>query len=326
MVVTRSSTSKSIKQSAFMLTWSGTSRGQGQYEFEYMLKKRWPVYSHVKNKQYVIWRDKTEWRFGKRSELNKRDPGMFAWCADQCKTPLAIRTNWKILDSANVQWVDCQEFSITPVSVSKEDSSDAEKDYFSYKMSPDEEAQVQKKFEPLKRDVNRNSHEIKNLKSKTGDIMNPKHKSDLAPLERRLYKLEKEELEKASKLAQRVEKAYSTVQEICKRSKNSLKKEELRVLNEWDLLKYTTMKKLKHFLREKRNDDYYIRNYGYIKLSGKKVTIAKRVKRILDKMEKDGESIKSSSEEATNTIENKEKELEMSPKRKRRKISSRCRS
>jgi len=328
MVVTRSR-ARASKGRSFILTWSGTSRGQGQYEFEYMSKNRRPVYSHVKNKQYVIWCYKTEWIFGKRSELNKRDPAMFAWCADQGRTPLDIRSNWKILDSSNMQWVDCSEFTITSVPTNaetKEESSDAEKDYYSYKMSPDEEARVSREIEILKQEVNRNALEIKNFKSNIGGIEDPRNKSDLISLEKRLYKLEIEELERTSKLVQRVEAAYSTVQKICKQSKHSLKKEELAVLSKFDLLKYTTMRQLKEFLREKRNKEYFIRGYGYIKLTGKKATLAKRVKRVLDQMEQDGGLVRCSTVKPSGNTEEKDSEFVVSPRRKSRKISSRGRS
>jgi len=328
MVVTRRNTSASIRHSSFILTWRGTNSGQGRYVFEYLGKNKRGVYTHAKNKQYVIWYHESEWRFGKRSELNKPDPGMFAWCADRGMTPLDIKNNWKILDKSSFQWIDCSEFNITPVPAnveSKEESSDSEKEYYSHNISPEEVSRMSKYIEPLKVNVNRNSNDIIILKSKKGGIEDPRHTSDLKPIEKRLYKLETEELERTSKLVQRVETAYSIVQRICKQSKSSLKKEELKVLKEWDLLKYTTMKQLKDFLKEKRSKNYFIRGYGHIKLTGKKVTIARRVKRVLDQMEQDGDLIKSSPVKANGPNEKAENNNGMSPKRKRRKASSRGR-
>jgi len=328
MVVTRRNTIASIRHSTFILTWSGANYGQGRYVFEYMAKNKRGVYTHVKNKQYVIWYYHSEWRFGKRSELNKRDPGMFAWCADRGRTPLHIKNNWKILDTSSFQWVDCFEFTITPVPAnfeSKEESSDAEKEYLSHNMSPAEASRLCKYIEPLKENVNRNSNDIKLLKNEKGGIEDPRHISDLEPIEKRLYKLEREELERTSKLVQRVETAYYIVQRICKQSKRSLKKEELKVLKEWDLLKYTTMKQLKDFLKEKRSENYFIRGYGYIKLTGKKDTISRRVKRVLDQMEQDGDLIESTPVKANGPNEKAANKLGLSPKRKRRKASSRGR-
>jgi len=322
MVVTRTNTSESIRHSTFILTWSGTTRGQGRYVFENMSKKNRGIYTHYKNKQYVIWYDHSAWIFGKRSELNKRDPGMFAWCPDRCRTPLDIKNTWKILDRSNFQWIDCIEFNITPVAEGKKDSSDTDKEYYSHKLSHEELSRVSKHIEPLKEIVNRNSNEIKYLKSKKGSIEDPRHTSDLEPLEKRLYMLEKEELEWTSKLVQRVETAQSVVKRICKQSKNSLKKEELRVLKEWDLLKYTTLKQLKDFLKDKRSQNYFIRGYGYIKLSGAKDTIARRVKRVLDQMEQDGDIVESSPVKASSTNETRAIKRGMIPKRKRRKVSS----
>jgi len=325
MVVTRRSTSESIRHSTFILTWSGTKRGQGRYVCEYISKNKRGVYAHSKNKDYVMWYHHSEWLFARRSELNKRDPGLFAWCADRGRTPLDIKNTWKILDRSAFQWIDCLEFNITPVlgnGESTEESSDKDKEYYSHNMSPEELSRVSKEIEPLKKIVSRNAIEIKNLKSRKGSIKDPWHISDLEPLEKRLYKLEKEELEWTSKLVKRVETAYSVVKGICKQSKNSLKKEELRVLKEWDLLKYTTQKQLKEFLREKRRENYFIRGYGYIKLSGTKETIAKRVKRVLDQMEQDGDLIERSPVKTSNTNENGANKLGMSPKRKRRKVSS----
>jgi len=324
MVVTRSKTSASKRRSTFALTWSGTSRGQGQYEFECMSKQR-PVYSHVTNKQYVVWNHKTEWLFGKRSELNKDDPDLFAWCADKAATPLDIRSIWKILDVSNMQWVDCLEFNITSIPTdtqAKAESSDAEKDYSSYRMTKDEEAQVTKRMWDLKKDVDRNARWIKEYQSNKGSVEDPRNTSHMVSLEKRLYKLEKEELERTSKLVKRVEAACSTVHKICKQSRRSLKKEELKALKEFDMLKYTTMKKLKDFLRVKKSKDYFVRGYGYIKLTGTKATIAKRVKRVLDQMEKDADLSKTCSVNQTDT-EEKNNGLIVSPSRKRRKMSYR---
>jgi len=325
MVVTRSKASEYNRRSTFVLTWSGTRRGQGQYEFEYMSKSKRPVYSHVTNKQYVIWKYKTEWLFGKRSELNKGDPAMFAWCADKASTPLDIRSIWKILDVSNMQWVDCLEFSITSIPTdaeAKAESSDSEKDYWSYKMTKEEEAQVSKHMDDLKEEADRNACWIKEYQKNKGSIEDPRNESHMESLEKRLYKLEIEELERTSKLVERVEAVCSTVHIICKQSKSSLKKEELNALNEFDMLKYTTLKKLKDFLREKKSKDYFIRGYGYIKLTGKRRTIARRVKRVLDQMEQDGDLGKTCRVNQTDT-EEKSNELTVGPSRKRKKMSYR---
>jgi len=323
MVATRGQSKSSLRQCIFVLSWNGTKHGQGRYEFESMMTKKRAVWSHVKNKQYVIWSHKGEWLFGKRSELNRSDPGIFAWCDDSARTPTEIRDNWKILNPSSHKWVECLEFRITatPDDNSSTESSETKEDYASQKVTPEEEDQARSALKPLKINVLSNSAKIEEFKEEKGSVEDPRHIDDLKPLEQRLYNLEKEELQKTTELVNRIEAVYSQVQGFCRKSRLNLRREELKVLKQWDMLKYTTTKQLKDFLREKRKEKYFIRGYGFIGLSGTKETLAKRVKRVLDQMEDDdGEDIEKGKNK-TLKRNAKEEQVEKDSKRKRRRSS-----
>jgi len=327
MVSTRSKTSSSMKNSRFVLNWKGTRHGQGEYTFESMWKRK-AVWSHVHNKKYVIWSQRGEWFFAKRPELSKKDPGMFAWCSDAAKIPTDIRANWQIPHASSMEWIDCLDFKITPLlnrgaSDSSDDGfSESGKDFSSCNVSSEVASQAKRALKTLNDNVSKNYTEVHELKGKVGSIDNPRNVNDLKPLEKRLYKLEKDELEKTTAIVKRVEDVYSQVQGFCRKSKSQLKKEELRVLKQWDMLKYTTFKQLKDFLREKRNEKYFIRGYGFIKLAGSKKTLAKRVKRVLDQIEQD-EDTEQRKQKDTLQIKKSKNKLEKGPSRhKRRKVCS----
>jgi len=253
---------------------------------------------------------------------------MFAWCSDAAKIPTDIRAIWKIPHPSSYEWVDCLNFKIKPLlnrstaETSDDDLSGNDKDFSSCYVSSEVAGQAKMALKTLNDDVSKNYTEIQDIKGKGGNIDNPRNVNDLKPLEERLYKLEKDELEKTTAIVKRVEDVYSQVQGFCRKSKSQLKKEELRVLKQWDMLKYTTFKQLKDFLREKRNEKYFIRGYGFIKLAGSKKTLAKRVKRVLDQIEQD-EDTEQRKQKDTLQIKKSKNKLEKGPSRhKRRKVCS----
>jgi len=310
---------------SFELSWSGTKHGQGMYHCESkLLEDGRPLFAHESSRKYVFWyhaEDKI-WTFTKRSQLDLEEPSMFAYCnAEPNSHPADMAGSWKTLtngdDDSDDPWKVATGFVVKPVqdlpgggraSPRKKRRRDSTRQNSRKKRrrspapSPEpaplqsegmtqEDERGKKALDDLDEFVRMNTVALEKFEDTEGTISDPRSERDLVPTEDRLKKLEEEEQEELQSyidMAKSIREMQSTAASLFKdESPNHLRKQEISVLYNLNMLGEATVKKLREFLKKYRKENMWIKGYGYISMKGKKERLVKQAKRVLRQLERE---------------------------------------